>query len=52
MDSLHAIAHYLLKKETITGAEFMEILEKNRGSDAAEAAPEAVKEEKGEEDLH
>ncbi len=31
IDSLHAIAHYLLKKETITGAEFMEILEKNRG---------------------
>ncbi|MEJ8785350.1 ATP-dependent zinc metalloprotease FtsH [Peptoniphilus sp. HCN-40583] len=52
VDSLHAISHYLLKKETITGAEFMEILEKNRGGNGAEDAPERSKEEKGEEDLH
>ena len=52
VDSLHAIANYLLKKETITGAEFMEILEKNRGEEKAEVvAPETPKEEEGEEDL-
>ncbi|WP_417878416.1 ATP-dependent zinc metalloprotease FtsH [Aedoeadaptatus coli] len=51
VDSLHAIAHYLLKKETITGAEFMEILEKNRAENEAQAAPEMPKEEEGEEDL-
>ncbi|WP_077075389.1 ATP-dependent zinc metalloprotease FtsH [Aedoeadaptatus urinae] len=38
IDSLHAIAHYLLKKETITGAEFMEILEKNRGDGSTDEA--------------
>ena len=38
IDSLHAIAHYLLKKETITGAEFMEILEKNRGDSSTDEA--------------
>lgn len=31
IDSLHAISHYLLKKETITGVEFMDILNKNTG---------------------
>lgn len=29
IDSLHAISHYLLKRETITGVEFMDILNKN-----------------------
>lgn len=29
VDSLHAISNYLLKKETITGQEFMDILQKN-----------------------
>ena len=51
VDSLHAIAHYLLKKETITGAEFMEILEKNRAENEAQTTHEIPKEEEGEEDL-
>ena len=38
IDSLHAIANYLLKKETITGTEFMEILEKNRGDGSTDEA--------------
>ncbi|MDY6044596.1 MAG: ATP-dependent zinc metalloprotease FtsH [Peptoniphilus sp.] len=29
VDSLHAISHYLLKRETISGEEFMDILNKN-----------------------
>ena len=37
MDSLHEIADYLLQKETITGEEFMEILNKHERFDAEEA---------------
>ena len=29
MDALHRLAHYLLEKETITGEEFMSLLEKS-----------------------
>ncbi len=31
MEALHRLAHYLLEKETITGEEFMELLEKTQG---------------------
>ena len=30
MEALHRLAHYLLEKETITGEEFMELLEKSQ----------------------
>ena len=30
MEALHRLAHYLLEKETITGEEFMELLEKTQ----------------------
>ena len=30
MEALHRLAHYLLEKETITGAEFMDLLEKTQ----------------------
>ncbi len=48
IDSLHAIAHYLLKKETITGAEFMEILEKNRADASVDVATDEEEAEKDE----
>ena len=30
MEALHRLAHYLLEKETITGEEFMDLLEKTQ----------------------
>lgn len=51
LDKLHEIADFLLKEETITGEEFMAILNK-KGSDKAEAElVEEMKEEKNSEDL-
>ena len=34
MDKLHELARYLLEKETITGSEFMAILNRKDGAEA------------------